>query len=68
MSTNVLNAIEYANSLNAITIGITGYDGGELKKISKLGIHVPINDMQISEDFHLIITHIIMKKIKSRLW
>lgn len=68
MSENVLKAIEYANENCAITIGITGYDGGKLKKISKMGIHVPINDMQISEDFHLIITHIIMKYMREIVW
>lgn len=68
MSKNIIKAIEYTNENHAITIGITGYDGGILKKISKLGINIPINDMQISEDFHLIITHIIMKKMQNIIW
>jgi len=64
MSSNVLKAIDYASKNNATTIGITGYDGGKLQQMCNLGIHVPINDMQISEDFHLIITHIIMKELQ----
>lgn len=58
-SKNVINAIEYANSRNAITIGFTGFNGGKLNEIVKIGLHVPVNDMQITEDIHLIINHII---------
>lgn len=64
-SCNVLDAIKYANKNNAITIGISGYDGGELKKLCKINIHVPINDMQISEDIHLVIVHILMKALQA---
>ena len=60
-SKNLLKAFEYANKLNAITIALTGYNGGELKKIAKHNVHIPINDMQISEDLHLVLDHCIMK-------
>ena len=56
-SKNVLNAIEYANSKNAITIGLTGYDGGFLKKICRYSVNANINDMQISEDIHMMLCH-----------
>ncbi len=59
-STNVLKAIEYANELEAITIGFVGYDGGELKKIAKHNVHVNVNNMQIVEDIHLILNHMMM--------
>lgn len=57
-SKNVINAIEYANSRNAKTIGFTGFNGGKLHEIVNIGLHVPVNDMQITEDIHLIINHI----------
>lgn len=57
-SKNVINAIQYANSCNAKTIGFTGFNGGKLHKIVNIGLHVPVNDMQITEDIHLIINHI----------
>jgi D-sedoheptulose 7-phosphate isomerase len=59
-SKNVLKAIEYANSKGAVTIGWTGYDGGILKRISKYSINANINNMQISEDIHMILDHLIM--------
>ena len=57
-SKNIIRAIDYANSNGATTIGFTGFDGGLLKKKSDVNLHVPINDMQISEDFHVIAMHI----------
>lgn len=60
-SANVLKAIEYANEKNAITVGLCGYNGGHLKKKVKYFIHVGVDDMQIAEDMHLIIGHIMMR-------
>jgi len=60
-SPNIINAIEYANLKNCTTVGITGYDGGILKKISTLSVNADVDDMQISEDIHLILNHIMMK-------
>jgi D-sedoheptulose 7-phosphate isomerase len=58
-SKNVIKAVEYANSKENRTAGITGYDGGKLKKIAALSVNANINDMEISEDIHLIICHTI---------
>ena len=60
-SSNIISAIEYANSRGNVTIGFTGFNGGELKKISTVSVNAMINDMQISEDVHLIILHILYK-------
>ena len=58
-SKNILNAIEYANSKNAITIGLTGYNGGKLKEIAKFSVNTNINDMQIAEDVHMMLCHMV---------
>lgn len=58
-SKNILKAIEYANSHGAITIGLTGYDGGILRKISSVSVNANIDDMQVSEDIHMMICHMI---------
>jgi D-sedoheptulose 7-phosphate isomerase len=63
-SPNVLNAIEYANNLGCWTVGFCGYDGGELREITNFGVYVPSNDMQVCEDIHLIISHIILRMLK----
>lgn len=58
-SRNVLKAVEYANSHGGITIGLTGYDGGILKQISRYSVNANIDDMQITEDIHMIFCHMI---------
>lgn len=60
-SINVIKALEYANANDAVTIGITGYNGGKIKKICKYNMHIPVNDMQITEDLHMVICHCMMK-------
>ncbi|MFZ6024752.1 MAG: SIS domain-containing protein [Bacteroidota bacterium] len=63
-SKNIINAIEYANENGAITIGLTGFDGGKLKAISTISVNANINDMQISEDIHVITMHILYKLLE----
>lgn len=65
-SKNVLNAIEYANKKGAVTVGLTGYNGGRLKEIAKYSVNTNIDDMQISEDIHLILTHLAMKAVNKQ--
>lgn len=66
-SYNVIKAIEYANSRDNVTIGITGYNGGILKKISRHSVNANINDMQVSEDIHMILCHMAMRVIEDSI-
>lgn len=59
-SENVIRAFNYANAIGAETIAFTGYSGGKLKDIAKYNLHVNINNMQIVEDIHLILNHMMM--------
>ena len=56
-SANVVNAMEWAKANGAVTIALTGYNGGKLKQIAEYGVHVPVDDMQITEDLHMIFDH-----------
>ena len=58
-SKNILNAVEYANELGAKTVGLTGFDGGKLKDIVDVSIHADINNMQVAEDVHMMICHML---------
>jgi len=60
-SENVVRAIQYANDNGGVSVGITGYSGGKIKKMSKYNVHVPIDDMQITEDLHMVLDHCMMK-------
>lgn len=46
--------------MGAKVVGMTGYDGGKLYQMSDFNMHVPINDMQITEDIHLTFNHMMM--------
>lgn len=60
-SENVVRAIQYANENGGVTVGLTGYSGGKVKQLSKYNVHVPIDDMQITEDLHMVLDHCMMK-------
>lgn len=59
-SANVVKAVKYANENGATTIGLVGYSGGEVKKLAQSCIHVKINNMQIVEDIHMVVDHVMM--------
>ena len=60
-SKNIILAMETAKMFKAITIGITGFDGGKLREIADYSFNANITDMQLSEDIHMIWVHIMMK-------
>ncbi len=66
-SKNVLKAIEYAKENGGVTIGLTGYDGGKLKQLCDHSVNMNVNDMQISEDLHMMMDHLSMKVITNRM-
>ncbi len=64
-SPNVLRAVEFANKTNAKTVGFTGFDGGKLKEMVDLCVHVQSNHYGRVEDVHLILEHIITSYLAS---
>ncbi len=56
-SANVIAAVEYARSVGARTIGLTGRDGGQLGRQVDLNILIPVQHMGLIEDAHLVICH-----------
>lgn len=60
-SDNVLKAIAVAKQLGMITSGILGFDGGEALGKVDVPLHLKVSDMQLSEDFQLILMHALMQ-------
>ncbi len=58
-SANIVNALELANSKKAVTLALTGFDGGRVKDIAHLCLVVPSSSMTQVEDIHLLLEHII---------
>jgi D-sedoheptulose 7-phosphate isomerase len=65
-SPDVLRAIEYANQLGCITVGVCGFGGGKLKPMVQHSFHVKVDDMQIVEDLHMIMVHILMQILNTK--
>jgi D-sedoheptulose 7-phosphate isomerase len=61
-SENVIRAISYANLIGH-TLGICGFDGGDLKEIAQRSVWVRCNDMQIIEDIHLAFGHMVLREL-----
>lgn len=59
-SENVVRAVEYAKQKGNTVIGLSGYDGGKLKELSDIRLHIPVDDMQIVEDLHMVFDHLMM--------
>lgn len=66
-SKNIVKAMEFAKNIGAGTVALCGYDGGKIKQIADVSLHANINDMEVSEDMHLIFIHCVKNIIKSRL-
>lgn len=64
-SPNVLNGVKVARSAGAITIGLTGFDGGDLKGLVDLCIIVPDHSIDQVEDVHLMLGHVIASCLRS---
>lgn len=64
-SENVIRAIDYANKNGATTLGLSGYDGGKLKKKAQNNIWIESFDMQIVEDLHSMFGHMTMQYLMS---
>ncbi len=60
-SPNVLRAFEYAKQVGCTTVAACGYDGGKLKTLADCCFHVKVHDMQMAEDLHLVLGHILMR-------
>lgn len=66
-SKNILKAINFTKEIGAKSIGMTGFDGGKLKKVCDLSIHSPAMDMEIAEDVHMAVFNMVKKEVMSVL-
>jgi D-sedoheptulose 7-phosphate isomerase len=66
-SPNIISAAHCAKKTGMTVIGVTGFGGGKLVKLSDIRLHVPCNDMCQSEAVHGILFHMIADMLKERL-
>lgn len=66
-SPNVLRAIDYANGIGAVTIGLIGFGGGKLKGLARKSIVISRKNYQQVEDVHMVLAHIIPCWLKNEI-
>jgi len=66
-SSNIIKALKYAKSQNVRTVALTGYDGGVIAGICDVSFVVPVSNMQLVEDVHMILDHLLMTVI-CKVW
>src|SRR5437879_1161126 len=66
-SPNVLRALKTARESRAITVGVSGYQGGKMKALCDICAVVPSDNMQMIEDLHHAIAHSIFTAVRHQL-
>lgn len=66
-SENIVEAVKAAKQKNMFVIGVTGFDGGQLKSMANFSVHVPLQEMCTVESIHSIIFHLIVLELRERL-
>lgn len=66
-SPNVIEAINVAREVGAITIGLCGYSGGKLAAAVDYPLTARRDNMQQVEDVHMILGHILFSALRDRI-
>jgi D-sedoheptulose 7-phosphate isomerase len=64
-STNVINAINLANDMGLVTVGLTNKSGGKMKEICSVLIRIPSMDTQRIQEGHILAEHILCERIEA---
>jgi D-sedoheptulose 7-phosphate isomerase len=66
-SPNVLKAVEWANRQGLVTVGITGFGGGQLRTLAQHSLHADVDDMGLAESLHQVVFHWIIDDLYCRI-
>jgi D-sedoheptulose 7-phosphate isomerase len=66
-SQNLLKAMKYAQDVGGKTVGLSGFDGGPIKKIADACVVVPMNSTPHVESFHLVLEHLICNCLRRKI-
>jgi D-sedoheptulose 7-phosphate isomerase len=66
-SPNVLAAVEAALEIGAHTSGWSGFGGGKLSRLARHTLVVDSHNMQMVEDVHMILGHVLYSALRDRL-
>ena len=66
-SPNIIAAVERAQALGMRVVGMTGFGGGRLRELSDVSLHSPIDEMQVAQDGHMVMTHLLIEGLRARV-
>ncbi|AYQ33332.1 MULTISPECIES: SIS domain-containing protein [Runella] len=67
-SPNVVKALEAANKLGMITVGMTGETGGKMKEVSNFLINIPSKDTPRIQECHILLGHILCQLVEENVF
>lgn len=67
-STNVIKALEVANELGMITVGMTGETGGKMKEVSTFLVNIPSKDTPRIQECHILLGHIMCEIVEANVF
>ncbi len=65
-SPNIIRAVRRAHRIGMETFGITGYDGGKLRRLARRSVHVPSFNMGEVEAAHSVVFHYLLDALRER--
>jgi D-sedoheptulose 7-phosphate isomerase len=63
-SPNVLKALETARELKMRSFAVVGFTGGKCLELADVAIHFQVKDMQLAEDFQVVLGHLLMRSLQ----
>ena len=66
-SPNIIEAVKVAKEIGMTVAGFSGYEGGKLREMADIKLHVPCKCMAQVEDVHLILEHALVEVLKHAL-
>ena len=67
-SENVVNAIKMANSLEMLSVGMSGASGGKINELCQHNIIIPSSNTARIQEAHIIVGHIFCQIIEDKLF
>ena len=67
-SENVVNAVKMANSLDMISVGMSGASGGKIKELCQHNIIIPSSNTARIQEAHIIVGHIFCQIIEEKIF
>jgi D-sedoheptulose 7-phosphate isomerase len=66
-SQNLLKAMQCAKQRGGLTLGLSGFDGGAMKKLADVSVVVPVDSTPFVESLHVTLEHLIVNCLRERI-